>query len=214
MIDPAHVTAVIPCHRQPPSPELALAVSGLVGELLLVDNGMGPVGGPWQVIPCQRRGKGHAIAAAIEHLLGREAPPDAVLFLDCDGQHPPDAIPEFLGTAERAELVVGSRYQMRRAVPLVRRVANGIANGAVSARTRTLVPDSQCGMRLLRGRALRDVAFPGGAMESETRHLVRCLRAGVDVAWVPIPAIYHGEPSSFRAVRDSASVMRAALGPR
>lgn len=213
MIDPSDVTAVIPCHRTPPPPELAHAVARQVGELVLVDNGMRTAGLEWPVIRCARRGKGYAVQAAIEELRRRARPPRAVLFLDCDGQHPPDAIPDFIAAAERADLVIGSRYAMRRAVPLVRRLSNGIANAAVSARTHSLVPDSQCGMRLLHGRALYEIPFPGGAMESETRHLVRCLTAGLPVGWVSIPAIYHGEPSSFRAIRDSLAVMRAAIGP-
>lgn len=71
--------------------------------------------------------------------------------------------------------------------------------------------DSQCGMRLMRGRALSDMEFPAGGMESETRHLKRCLLGGIPVAWVPIPAIYKDERSSFRTLRDSVVVMRAAL---
>ena len=69
--------------------------------------------------------------------------------------------------------------------------------------------DTQCGMRLLRGRALHEVPPPPGGFEAETAHLKRCLRAGVPVAWVPIPAIYEGEPSSFRPLRDSARIARA-----
>ena len=69
-------------------------------------------------------------------------------------------------------------------------------------------------MRLLTRRALYDIAFPGGGFEAETLHLKACLRAGVPVAWVPIPALYAGEPSSFRSVRDSLVVLRAAAAIR
>jgi hypothetical protein len=66
-------------------------------------------------------------------------------------------------------------------------------------------------MRLLRGRALGEVAFPQGGYEAETRHLKACLRAGVRVAWVPIPAVYDGAASSFRPVRDSLRVLWAVV---
>lgn len=66
-------------------------------------------------------------------------------------------------------------------------------------------------MRLLRGRALHEVPFPGGRFESETAHLKRCLRAGVQVVWVPIPTIYEGQPSSFRPVRDALRILGALL---
>jgi hypothetical protein len=64
-------------------------------------------------------------------------------------------------------------------------------------------------MRLLTRRALLEVPFPGGGYEAETLHLKRCLLAGVPVAWVPIPAVYEGRPSSYRRVADSLGVLRA-----
>ena len=77
----------------------------------------------------------------------------------------------------------------------------------------TAIRDTQCGMRLLRGRALHEVEFPHGGYEAETVHLRRCLAAGVEVAWVPIPAISGDERSSFRPVRDGVRVLRAAVEP-
>ena len=77
--------------------------------------------------------------------------------------------------------------------------------------TRRRVRDTQCGMRLLRGRALHEVPPPPGGFEAETLHLKRCLRAGVSVAWVPIRAIYDGEPSAYRPLRDSARIARALV---
>jgi hypothetical protein len=67
-------------------------------------------------------------------------------------------------------------------------------------------------MRLLTRRALLDVRFEGGGFEAETVHLRRCLRAGVPVAWVPIPAIYERSPSAFRPIRDSIAVLAACFG--
>jgi glycosyltransferase involved in cell wall biosynthesis len=150
------------------------------------------------------RGKGHAIAAGIARL----APvADAVLVLDADGQHPVAAVPDFL--AADGDLVIGDRSD-RRATPFVRRVANAITNALLSRTTGTRMRDSQCGMRLLRSRALA-VPFPGGRYEAETRHLKSCVRAGLNVAWVPIPTIYGAERSSFRRVRDSLLVLAAVF---
>lgn len=157
-------------------------------------------------------GKGHAIAAGLRHLLARRPPPEAVLVLDADGQHPPEAIPTFLTAGMGAELVIGDRSAAHDAMPWQRRLANGIASRLLARATGQAVPDSQCGMRLLRGRALHQVPFPGGRYESETHHLKRCLRSDVGVAWVPIPALYDGRPSSFRQVRDTLLVLGALLG--
>jgi dolichol-phosphate mannosyltransferase len=131
--------------------------------------------------------------------------------LDADGQHPPEAIPAFLAAAGQAELVVGDRFGDLGSMPWERRLANRLASGVLTVATGETVRDSQCGMRLLRGRALTDVPFPRGGFEAETVHLKRCLRAGVRVAWVPIPALYTDHVSSFRALRDTARVLGALL---
>ena len=96
-------------------------------------------------------------------------------------------------------------------MPLLRRVANVLTSLAVGVAARAPVRDTQCGMRLLSGRALRDITFPGGGYDAETLHLRACLAAGVAVAWVPIPALYGDERSSFRAVRDGIAVGKAAI---
>ena len=217
---PSALVALIPCHLGPPERELLARTRGLVGDLLLVDDGSpDPIAleraaaeANADILRLPRNsGKGHALAEGLEHLLARDPAPNAVLVLDADGQHPPEAIPAFVAAAEGAELVVGDRFGDLGAMPWERRVANRLASGVLTAATGEAVRDSQCGMRLLRGRALTDVPFPRGGFEAETVHLKRCLRAGVPVAWVPIPALYADHVSSFRPLRDTARVVGALL---
>jgi glycosyltransferase involved in cell wall biosynthesis len=220
-LDATRVAAMIPAHDAPPTIELLSAVQKHVGSLLVVSDGMkqpaldvlrrraAATGA--EVLPLDtRNGKGSALALGLEHLLARRLPPEGVLVIDADGQHPPDAIPRFIAAARSAELVVGDRFGDLRSMPLLRRIANIVASLTVSVAARARVRDTQCGMRLLRGRALREIRFPGGGFEAETVHLRACLAAGVAVTWVPIPALYQGEQSAFRAVRDGSAVLRAA----
>lgn len=197
-----------------------------VPRVTLVDDGMPPKGArALEQLACalrldvlhlsRRSGKGHAIATGIHALRVSESPPDGILVVDADGQHPPEAIPLFFAASAGADLVIGNRFGgLGGRMPIVRRISNRFSSRLVSLATGVRVPDSQCGMRLLRRRALVEIAFPSGGMDSETRHLRRCLRAGVPVAWVSIPAIYGGPPSSFRPVRDSIAVLRAAVERR
>ena len=221
-LERAKVTALVPAHREPPSDELLNELGAQVGCVLVVSDGMPEAAlhalrrrAQWrdlEILELDRRnGKGTAIAVGLELLLGRAVPPEAVIVVDADGQHPPEVIPRFLEAAGRGELVVGDRFANLRAMPIHRRFANLIARAAVRRTTGREVQDTQCGMRLLRGRALSELRFPGGGYEAETIHLVRCLAAGVRVAWVPIPTIYGTEASSFRPIRDSIAVLRAAL---
>ena len=156
-------------------------------------------------------GKGHALATGIGVLLARRPAPEAVLTLDADGQHPPELVPAFLGAGARAELVVGDRFGELVRMPFERRLANGLASRILRLTTGAAVRDTQCGMRLLRGRPLHEIRFQGGGYEAEARHLKRCLRSGAVVEWVPIPAIYEGAPSSFRNVRDTIRVAASLL---
>jgi hypothetical protein len=54
--------------------------------------------------------------------------------------------------------------------------------------------------------------LPSGGFEAETKHLRRALKADVPVAWVPIPAIYQGMPSSFTTC-DTLRVVWAVVQP-
>jgi glycosyltransferase involved in cell wall biosynthesis len=216
------VVAVVPCFGHVPERALLERIGAEVGGVVVVDDGnTEPVAGLIDQVTeavgaetlrlSRNAGKGHAVATAIRALRARAVVPDAVMVLDADGQHPPEAIPAFVDAAADAELVVGDRTGDRTAMPWERRLANSTASALLAALTRRRVRDSQCGMRLLRGRALTEIDFPEGRYESETRHLKRCLRAGLRVAWVPIPTIYHGGPSSFRTVRDTLRVLAAVL---
>jgi len=211
--------ALVPCHEEPPARALVDELVALVGRVVLVDDGSPPAAAREldrlaretgaEVVRLERNsGKGAAIAAGLRYLESRV---DAVLVLDCDGQHPPSAVPSFLDAAARAELVVGERLGDLSTMPAERRLGNRLARAVLSVRTRRPVGDTQCGMRLLRGRALREIPFPPGGYESETVHLKRCLLAGVTVEWVPIPTVYAGERSSFRSVRDTLRVLAALL---
>ncbi len=215
-LDPARVAALVPCHREPPGPDLLSRIAAAVGQLVVVDD-HGPAAlqdklsrvvteaGGTLVRSSSSHGKGSAIAAGIEWLRSN-GDTDAVLVMDSDGQHPPDVIPRFLLAAGRADLVIGDRLDQPDGMPRLRRFANGLASRLLAARTGSPVQDSQCGMRVLRGRALSDVPPLPGGYEAESDHLKRCLLAGVSVEWVTMPALYDGEPSDFRALADGTRV--------
>ena len=218
----ARTAALLPCRGEPPALELLASLAGEVGRVLVVRDGMSDAAareldlragatGAEILRLARHRGKGYALRAGVDrHVAERGV--DAVLTVDADGQHPPAAIPAFLAASAEAELVIGNRFAGDGRFPWQRRLANRSASAALGWIAGGPIPDSQCGMRLLRGRALA-IPIPAAGFESETIHLRRCLRAGVAVAWVSIPAIYEGAPSSFRALRDSARVAWAVVRP-
>jgi membrane-associated phospholipid phosphatase len=213
------VYAVMPSYGDVPAPAHLAQVLEHVGGLVIVDDGSdGPVareldriaaGSSAELIRLPHQsGKGTAVRAGIEHVAGRA---EAVLVIDADGQHPAASIPDFIAAASDAELVIGDRFGDLSAMPWHRRVANRFTRLLFQLVTGRRVRDTQNGMRLLRGPALE--TFPAGRYEAETKHLKWALRDGLSVAWVPMPAIYGEESSSFRNGRDSVRILWSLLAP-
>jgi len=221
---PERIAAVVPCHSAASAEAVVHRVLPHVQEVVLVDDGAPEADaavlaaiGDWPRVHLVRlaanAGKGDAVAAGAAVLLARQEPPDAVVVVDSDGQHPPDRIPEFVEAAARFDVVIGDRRGDRAKMPWTRRCTNAISSALLTLVTGRRMLDSQCGMRLYRTDALARAPLPQGRFEAETRHLRNSLRAGLAVGWVPIPAIYGGEQSSFRPVRDTWRVLGSIIGP-
>ena len=117
-LDDEHtVVAVMPSHNDVPERALVRTVLEHVDSLVLVDDGSRPdvaeqldalaeEFGAQLVRQPEQSGKGSAVRAGIDHARGA----DAVLVIDADGQHPPEAIPSFIRAARNAELVIGDRF--------------------------------------------------------------------------------------------------------
>ena len=215
------LVAVVPVYRSDRVSQVVAGALPHAHRVMVVDDGAPPdVAAQLQAVARHERvqlirmgsnqGKGTAVAAGVEAALAHGA--DAVMVLDADGQHPPELIPEFLAAAERSEVVIGDRPRDE-IMPPLRRLANAVSTSILSLVVRRRLRDSQNGMRLIRTEALRAVPPSRGRYEAETRHLKALIRSGRDIAWVPMPAVYAGESSSFRAVVDTLRVMGAVLAP-
>ncbi len=220
---PVTVTAVVPCHLPDALEPVVAGLRPHVADVVVVADGVPPgseavlervAGTPGvQLVRLpENAGKGDAVAAGAQAVLARAERPDALIVVDADGQHPPDRVPAFTAAAATADLVIGDRSGDRPAMPWTRRVTNSISSVLLALRLRRRIPDSQCGMRLVRLDALERVPFPAGRYEAETHHLRAVAKAGLAIAWVPVPALYDGAESSFRPVRDTVRVLRAILG--
>ncbi len=219
------LTAVIPVYRSDRFADVAVETARYADRVILVDDGapaeiaahldrVVDEHGFELVRMDANRGKGTALAAGADVAMHAGAAPDAILFIDSDYQHPPARIPAFLAAADHADVVIGDRSAERRKMPALRRLANATSSLGMSLRGHQWVPDSQNGMRLVRVDALQRIPLHDGRYEAESRHLRELGRARVDIAWVPIPAVYNGEPSSFRPVVDTLRVTREIVSPR
>jgi len=214
---------VIPVFASDRAVEVARATLRHVDEVVLVDDGapaavarsLDEFDGDERVRVIRRDsngGKGSAVAAGTALLLAEPTAPDAIVVLDSDGQHAPDRIPAFLEASRHADVVIGHRRE-RGSMPLIRRIGNRAASFALLAVTRAWVPDTQNGMRLFRGDALREVPLADGGYDAESRHLRELLKSRRELESVEIPTIYDGEPSHYRPLVVTARVAWALLVP-
>ena len=155
-------------------------------------------------------GKGAALATGMTRALADGAA--AIVTLDADGQHPPEAVPLLLAALGETgvNLVLGSRNRGG-TMPLPRRITNWLSARVASRVAGMPIPDAQTGLRAFTSRLAADVIPRIGRYtryEYEAAFLLAALRAGYGVRSVTIPTIYDGQPSYFRSAADGWRVAR------
>lgn len=148
-------------------------------------------------------GKGRAVRTGLARVFAGDF--THVLLLDGDLQHLPQEAPSLLkeAAAGNADVVIGERQFERSRMPASRFHANRIGSRALSWFIGIPVRDTQCGFRVFRVEALRSLQLRATGYEVETEMLVKVRRRGCRIATVPITAVYDGQRSKLRPVRDT-----------
>ncbi|MCC6165393.1 MAG: glycosyltransferase family 2 protein [Acidobacteria bacterium] len=156
-------------------------------------------------------GKGTAIRAGLSRILQGDV--THVLFMDGDMQHRPQEIPALLAEAERsgAAMVIGERVFVREEMPASRYWANVIGSWALATLMGVDLADTQSGFRVMRTDVLRQIPIEATGYEFETEMIVKLARRGARIARVPIRAVYAGQSSKIRPVRDTTRNIVLAL---
>jgi dolichol-phosphate mannosyltransferase len=130
-----------------------------------------------------------------------------VVTMDCDGQHEPAHIPEFLEELGRGgDIVSGSRYlpdsRQLGEPPAHRREVNQRVTDRVNEVTGWGITDAFCGFKAYRLGALNGMRIeePGYAMPLEL--WAKAFAAGLDVREIPVERIYHDADRSFGEMLD------------
>jgi glycosyltransferase involved in cell wall biosynthesis len=158
-----------------------------------------------------KRGKGAAIRAGLSRVLTRDC--THVLLIDGDLQHLPEEAPLLIAEAEKtgADVVLGERRFDRLAMPASRFHANRIGSLALSRFMGVAIRDTQCGFRLFKVDALRGLRLRARGYDIETEMLVKLTRRGGRIARVPVTAVYTGQRSKLRPVRDTTKTCFLAV---
>jgi glycosyltransferase involved in cell wall biosynthesis len=145
-------------------------------------------------------GNGAAVKAG-----ARAARGDVLVFLDADGQHPPEAIPTLLGKlAEGYDLAVGSRDRGGQA-SFGRYLANGLYNRFASWMSGTRIDDLTSGMRAVRAHKFRQVlGILPNRFSYPTTSTMAFLKLGYAVCWRPVAVGQREGRSHISPFRDGA----------
>jgi len=192
---------------------IAAVVEGVgadVDRVIVVDDGSSDgtadrarEAGAEVVVHPANMGKGHAVRTGLARVF--EGAFTHVLLLDADLQHLPQEASSLLAEAgaSGADVVIGERRFERARMPAARYHANRIGSRVLSWFVGIPVHDTQCGFRVFRVDALRPLRLRATGYEIETEMLVKVRRRGGRVAAVPITAVYNGQRSKLRPVRDT-----------
>jgi polyprenyl-phospho-N-acetylgalactosaminyl synthase len=208
---PIRAVAVIPAFNE--AGTIQQVVSGLRGKvdhILVVDDGstdatasLARRAGAGVLEHGDNRGKGHAVRSAIEWVVARDF--THALILDGDMQHLPSEAPLLLQAAARSgvDVVLGERRFGREAMPASRYHANRLGSRVLSWFVGTRFADTQCGFRVFRVDALRRIPLRARGYDIETEMLVKLSRRQARIMTVPVTAVYSGQRSKLRPVRDT-----------
>src|SRR5262245_6321330 len=153
-------------------------------------------------------GYGAALKSAFDYAARSDF--DALVTIDCDGQHEPRRIPELAAAlTDDVDIVSGSRYLKPHAgdslPPAERRRINVLITAALNQRLGLSLTDAFCGFKAYRASILDkfDITEPGYAMPLQV--WVQAVALGLRIVEFPVPLIYLEEERSFGGALDNAS---------
>lgn len=209
MTEPVLAAVVLPVYNEASTVSCVLDAVRAVfdGPVIVVDDGSGDGTAEALTARCdiavithsQNVGYGRALIDGFEAALSIGA--EAVVTMDCDGQHEPAHIPEFLRALGSSDIVSGSRYLAGSEVlgdaPPSRQDVNRRVTTAINEVTGWSLTDAFCGFKAYRASALKRLHLneTGYAMPLEL--WAEAYRAGLRVSELPVARIYFGGVRSF-----------------
>jgi dolichol-phosphate mannosyltransferase len=133
---------------------------------------------------------------------------DWVITLDCDEQHEPARIPQFVAAARRDDLDVisGSRYLRPSPddddAPPDRRAINNTITRMLDRLLGLRLTDSFCGFKAHRVAAMQRLSLDEPGYAFPLQFWVQCVRAGLRIRELPVRRIYRDTSREFGGTLD------------
>jgi dolichol-phosphate mannosyltransferase len=159
------------------------------------------------------QGYGMALRSAFDFAAGGGY--DVLVTIDCDGQHQPQLIPNFVQRCCQGDMdiVSGSRYLRRfpgdTEPPEQRRRINQQITEEVNRRLGLTLTDAFCGFKAYRVPALAKIELTETGYAMPLELWVRAARLRLRIVELPVPLIYLDEKRSFGGALDDAETRLA-----
>lgn len=153
------------------------------------------------------QGYGAALRAGFEYGIARGY--EFVVTIDCDGQHQPGRIPEFVAACASVDIVSGSRYldtlEGDAEAPADRRRINHLVTEELNRRLGLELTDAFCGFKAYRTEGLRKLRITDTGYAMPLELWVQAVHHGLKIIELPVPRIYLEEQRSFGGALDDAA---------
>ena len=161
------------------------------------------------------RGYGAALQTAFQYAIEQDA--EAIVTIDCDGQHQPQMIPQLVaqldpqeeGKSEKYDIVSGSRYLAEftddKDAPEDRRRINFEITKQLNRRLNLNLTDAFCGFKAYRVSALKKLRITEPGYEMPLQLWIQAACAKLKIIEFPVPRIYLEEERSFGGSLDDAN---------
>ena len=154
----------------------------------------------------KNRGYGAALTTAFAYAIENDY--DVVVTIDCDGQHQPLRIPEFVEAARDADIVSGSRYLSSfdddDVPPEERMLINRKITQQLNRRLDLKLTDAFCGFKAYRTEALRKLRITDEGYAMPLQLWVESALADLKITELAVPRIYLDLTRSFGGSLDEA----------
>jgi len=129
----------------------------------------------------------------------------ALVTLDSDGQHDPHYLPNFINRFNEldADIIIGNRMNKPDKMPFLRKLSNKTTSRIISWLTKSKIPDSQSGYRIIRTSLLSNMNLKSAHFDTESEILLRAGKRGAKIYSVPIETIYSNEKSEMNPFVDT-----------
>lgn len=159
----------------------------------------------------QNRGYGAALRSAFYFAQRRGY--DALVTIDCDGQHQPKRIPDFVAALADADIVSGSRYLKQfegdSLPPEQRRHINLQITHELNDQLGLNLTDAFCGFKAYRTSALQQLHITDTGYAMPLQVWVQAAKAGLKIVELPVRLIYLDLSRSFGGALDDGETRLA-----